>query len=58
MNQTELMWIIECVVLCSDGVSKKQMVSYGCSKDLAEMGLQLYTFLINKKREIEISNGH
>ena len=56
MNQTELMWITECMVLSSDDVSKKQMVSYGCPEDLAEMGIQLHNFLIKKEREI--ANGY
>lgn len=58
MNRNEIIWILECSALSLDAVSKKQMMSYGATDTEAEIGIQLYDYLKNKKIVVELTNGH
>ena len=57
MNRNELIWVMECCLLSLDGVTKKDMLNFGCSEELAELGIKLYSYLINKEIVMEIENG-
>ena len=59
MNRDEIIWILECCMLSLDGISKKEILSYGCPNKLADSGIQLYNYLSKKKPLIimEVDNG-
>ena len=48
MNRNEIMWVLECCLLALDEINKKQMLEFGCPRNLAEMGIELFDYL-NKK---------
>lgn len=52
MDRNEIVWVLECSVLALDGVSKGQMLEFGCPVELAEMGIKLSEFL--KLKNIEV----
>jgi len=49
MERNNFIWVLECCLLSLDGVSKKDMISFGASEELAEMGIQLCNYLNNKE---------
>ena len=58
MNRNEIIWVVECLVLNLDEVSKKQMLEFGASEQEAEMGIKLCEYLKNKELKIEVKNGN
>lgn len=52
MNKNELMWLLECCLMCSDGINKKQMIEFGAVKEIAEAGIKLYEYLSNKELNV------
>ena len=58
MNRNEIMWVMECLVLSLDDISKEQMKEYGASEQEAETGIQLCDYLKNKELIVEVTNGH
>ena len=58
MDRNELVWVLECCLLSLDGIPKKDMIKFGSSEELAEMGIQLYSYLKNKEIIMEIENGN
>ena len=57
MNRNEIMWVIECLVLSLDDVSKKDMKEFGANEKEAEMGIKFCEYLKNKELVVEIKNG-
>jgi hypothetical protein len=49
MDRNSIVWVLECCLLSLDGISKKQMLEFGCPEDIAEMGIKLCDFLISKE---------
>ena len=58
MDRNEIIWIVECLLLNLDQVSKKDMKSYGASEQEADMGIKLCDYLKDKKIAVEITNGN
>lgn len=56
MDRNSIMWILECCLLNLDDVSKKQMLEFGCPKELIDIGMQLYSYLKNKEIAMEMKN--
>ncbi len=60
MDRNEIVWVLECCMLNLDGVSKRELVSYGATEQEAEMGIKLYDYLKEReiKRVMEVKNGY
>lgn len=58
MDRNSIVWILECCLLNLDNHTKKDMIRYGASEELAEMGIQLSSFLKNKEIILDIKNGN
>ena len=54
MDRNALMWVLECCLLSMDGHTKKELIEFGCPRNLADMGINLCSYLI--KKEIENHN--
>jgi hypothetical protein len=52
MDRNAFMWVLECCLLAYDNVSKMQMLEFGCPEELAEMGIQLCSFLSHKELNV------
>lgn len=60
MNRNDMIWVLEsCFLTLDHNFTKEDLIKFGCPKELAEMGIQLYSYLIKKKLlvEMEIKNG-
>lgn len=49
MNRKNFMWLLECCLMSSGGVTKKQMIELGASPEVAEAGIKLYEYLSHKE---------
>ena len=54
MNRNDFVWVLECCLLSLDGVSKKKLIEFGASNELAEAGIKLCEYLLHK--EINVYN--
>jgi len=43
------MWLLECCLMGSEGVTKKQMIELGASQEIADAGIKLYEYLSHKE---------
>ncbi len=58
MERDKIIWVVECCILSLDGVSKKELLDFGASDEVAEMGIQLCSYLKNKEIVLEVLNGN
>ena len=54
MERDKIIWVVECCILSLDGVSKKELLDFGASDKVAEMGIQLCSYLKNKEIVLEV----
>ena len=54
MDRNEIVWILECCLLNLDFIRKEDMIKFGCSEELAEIGINLCNHLKNKEDLIEV----
>jgi len=57
MDRNSIVWVLECCLLSLDGVQKKTMLEFGAPEKLAEMGIQISSYLRAKEIKMEIENG-
>ena len=58
MNRNEIIWVVECLVLSLDNVTKKDMIKFGANEKEAEMGIKFCEYLKNKEIAMEVKNGN
>ena len=49
MDRNDFVWVLECCLLSLDNSTKEEMIKFGCPEELAEMGIKLCSYLINKE---------
>ncbi len=51
MDRNKIMEVLECCVLNLDAHSKEELVEFGITEEMVEMGIDLCDYLKNKKVE-------
>jgi len=57
MDRNALVWVLESCLLKLDDYSKKEIINFGCSEELANIGIKLYSYLINRNIIEGLKNG-
>jgi len=52
MDRNNIIWVLECCLLSLDGVSKEEMIGFGSPEELADMGIKLCSYFVNKKLDV------
>lgn len=52
MDKNSLVWVLESCLLYFDGFSKKQLLEFGTPEELADMGIKLCKFLMQKEIKV------
>ena len=52
MERINIMWILESCLLSLDGYTKKQIIEFDCPEKLADAGIKIYDYLIQKELNV------
>lgn len=53
MDRNCFVWVLQSCMFNLDEVSKKDLLEFGCPETLADIGKELYEYLINKEIPME-----
>ena len=57
MNKNEIVWVLESCLLSYDGITEKDLLSFGCPKELIKIGKELCQYLSKKEISVEVLYG-
>lgn len=55
MNDYCKEFVLECAKLDIDGYTKKQIIEFGATEEIADLGIKINIYLTKKELEVEIN---